>query len=403
MYQNFIKNFLLSLFLFAIPICGNWVFLLNCGELSSIEDIVKKQLNSSNYYIVGLATRNQGYYYKKEMYRHLKPEILMLGSSRVMEFRKEFFSRPMFNAGGSMSSVNEGFSFIQEAFAYHIPSVVILGIDFWWFNKNVVKPSVEVKPPRQLSHRVSFRNYLLPYKWLWQRKITMSEYLEKINPLYFLLDNVNGGIGVDGKINKNGFAPDGSYVYTKYVYGKEQSLDKNFIYSRNIINQNNALFEKGAYVDETHFQNFLEMLAFLKKHRVQVILFIPPLAPAVIDMMDNFTMIDDLRKKLTKANIAYYDFHDPSILNTNNCEFIDGTHGGDVLYAKILAYIEAREESLTPYVSTQYIQTITQYYNDLAMIPRKEISQKAEVDFLNVGCDKLKATAYAVADKRSLS
>src|ERR1700722_4483896 len=135
-HLQYIKKVLLFLAIFAVPIGSNGLFLFNSGELLSDKDIADKQLASEKNCIVGLATRNSGYYYKQEMYRKIKPEILILGSSRVMQYRKEFFSRSMLNAGGAMNSINEGFSFVTDSFNEVAPKVLIMGLDYWWFSAN---------------------------------------------------------------------------------------------------------------------------------------------------------------------------------------------------------------------------------------------------------------------------
>lgn len=388
MYKQYLKKILLFLVIFAIFISGNWLFLHNNGELLPIKEIVDKQLSSNKMCLVSLGTRNQGYYYKKEMYLHIKPEVFVHGSSRVMQFKKEYFSHPMFNSGGAMGHVNEGYAFVRDVFPSHKPKIMLMGIDYWWFNKSFVEPTTEIKAPLELSHHISFRSYLLPYKWLWQKKITFEDYASKINPVNYF-HSFDAGIGVDGILNRSGFSRDGSYFYTKIVTGKERSLDEGFRHTLELIQTNNSIFEKEAHVHETHFQNFINMMTFLKEQNVNVILFIPPLAPTIINKLKHFELIEELRQKLNQAGIAYYDFHDASKLNASDCEFFDGTHGGDVLYARILAYIAEREPALQSFVNQTYLKEVSTHYRHLAMVPRPELIQKREIDFLHIGCDKL--------------
>ena len=82
------------------------------------------------------------------------------------------------------------------------------------------------------------------------------------------------------------------------------------------------------------------------------------------------------------------DFHDPRSLQTSDCEFIDGMHGGDLLYAKMLQEIARRDPRLAPYVDEAYIAKVAHDYSDLAMIPKKDITSEPETDFLKLGCRK---------------
>ncbi|MFI4937128.1 MAG: hypothetical protein ACHQJ6_01285 [Candidatus Berkiellales bacterium] len=390
MYQQYLKKILLFLLLFSFPLCGNWLFLLNCGELLPIEDIVEKQLSSNQYLVVGLATRNQGYYYKKAMVTQLKPEILVLGSSRVMQFRSEFFNKTMVNAGGAMSSINEGYSFIKESFQTALPKVVILGLDYWWFNQNATPPLREVKPPHLLSHKIALQNYLLPFKWLATQKIPFSFYLKQLNPFK---EKFRDGIGVDGILNKNGFGPDGSHVYTKVINGKEKSDDEKFVSSLNYIEHHGPHFEWGDKINDVHFQQFLEMIQFLQTRNIKIILFIPPLAPSVVTKMHQFSQeyafIDDLKKRLQQTGLPFYDFHDAMISGITDCEFVDGTHGGEIAYAKILTAIAQKDNQIQSLLNRRYLASVIRTYQNHAMVPKSNLNSLPEVDFLHIGCEKL--------------
>lgn len=391
MYRKYLKQLILFLFLLALPICGNWFFLFNSGELLPIESIVEQQTSANGNCIVGLATRNQGYYYKKALYQKIKPQILVLGSSRVMQFRRSFFTKSMINAGGAMNSVNEGLSFLKEALADTTPEIVIIGLDYWWFNENALEPSLEVKPPPKLSHAISLRSYLLPYKWLWQKKVTLKDYFARMNPLYSFFDESSAGIGVDGIFNQNGFASDGSYVYTKTITGKEKNIDDRFELSINNISHNGPRFEYGSQVNPIHFNHFVEMLKLLEQKRVKVFLFIAPLAPKIANKMDEYkneyAFIAALREELNKAGIVFADFHHPNLLAATDCEFIDGIHGGDLVYAKILKYLAKQNETLGSYLDHTYLDGVINHYHDIAMIPEGE-NDLVEIDFLHLGCDK---------------
>lgn len=374
-----------------MPLGSNWLFLLNSGELLSIDEIVKNQLSSNDTCIVGLATRNQGYYYKRAMYKELAPKILILGSSRVMQFRKDFFQASMMTSGGAMSSINEGFSYIKDTFDTKIPEVVIIGIDYWWFNENATFPSTEIKPPLELSSRISVRKYILPLMWVWDGKISKKTYLNMMNPLHLLQTTFNDGIGVDGLLNKNGFGSDGSYYYTKTISGTEKNYDENFQVSLKNIEKNGARFEYADRIHPLHLKNFLDLITYIKNAGSKVILFIPPVSPAVAkkmrDYSEHYRFLDELRSKLTDNGLEYFDFHDPHILNTSDCEFIDGIHGGDVVYARILKHISDRNSGLQEQVNMPFLERAISDYQNLAMIPQDKM-KLLETDFLKLGCNK---------------
>ena len=68
-----------------------------------------------------------------------RPSILVLGSSRLMQFRREMFGRQgasFYNAGGMIHSIEDINAFLDRLPPNDTPQMIILGIDFWWLNAN---------------------------------------------------------------------------------------------------------------------------------------------------------------------------------------------------------------------------------------------------------------------------
>ena len=140
---NFIKNTAIILVLLSpIPL-----FLFSTGEFQSIASVAEKQLSEKNNSIYGVAFRNNTIEYKTHMLSKVKPKIITLGSSRVLQFSKEMFNKDFYNLGNTMSSINEGFE-ISDLIIHENPDIVFFGIDFWWFNENWLTPRpLETKKP----------------------------------------------------------------------------------------------------------------------------------------------------------------------------------------------------------------------------------------------------------------
>lgn len=401
MYKSYLKNLIFFLTVFSIPILGNGLFLYNSGEFMSIEEIVDKQLASDQYSIVGFATSNHtDEEYKNELYTRLNPKVLVLGSSRVMQFRQDYFSVPMVNAGGVMSSVNRGRNYVYKAYSHHIPDLVILGLDYWWFHESEISLKEKTASTSKLGFHVSPRDTILPLQWLLKKKIKLSDYFKLMNPLNIVSNDFSRGIGVDGYLNKNGFAPDGSYIYTKRIMGKEICEDKSFGLSFERIEHGgdplhhaySRYFQYGSKINEAEFSNFVELIKMMEAKGSKVILFIPPLAPSVISKMEDYwgkyAYVNELRRKLEVAGLSYFDFHDPKVLSSSDCEFLDGYHGGEITYVKILQLLSKQVPELLYYLNEPYIASVTKNYQNLAMVPQEKLDYIKEVDFLGIGCHK---------------
>ena len=58
-----------------------------------------------------------------------------------MQFREESFNENFITTGGAMNHLNEGYLFLEEMTKVHKPEIIILGLDFWWFNENYYQPN----------------------------------------------------------------------------------------------------------------------------------------------------------------------------------------------------------------------------------------------------------------------
>ena len=73
--------------------------------------------------------------YKLARVRYTKPDLMILGSSRMTQFRDVMAPGARFyNAGQVSDAFSTTFRFLTNLYQYHKPKVVILGIDPWWFD-----------------------------------------------------------------------------------------------------------------------------------------------------------------------------------------------------------------------------------------------------------------------------
>lgn len=382
-YRKFLKAYIFILFFLFIPIFLNYLFLRNSGEFLSTKQIFNLQNKKGKFNIYGSSLFNDMKELKLYSYNYKKPKIISFGSSRVLQFREKFFSQPFYNMGYTASSIHEALDTAAAMFAINPPEIVLLGIDFWWFNESVQKSDSYNLSFQKTVNRIDPAHLLLPFKWLKEGKITILDYMK----LFVLSDMPH--IGVGGKLRKSGISTDGSCYYTDLVIGHNSNFtDVSFKETANSITKGTDRFAYGSLVCETHFQKFLELLQFFQSKNIKIILFFPPLAPEINKLMKkyNYSYLDDLREKFKKRGICVYDFTDPTLLfATSDNEFIDGFHGGDVIYAKILDYISSKEALLKNYVHQDYLKKVILKYTGLAMIPDSRVTSEKEVDFLQTG------------------
>jgi hypothetical protein len=109
------------------------------GETWPLERVIRAQeINRHAIFSRGLIDQGTFRYKYLQILRQ-RPRILVLGSSRVMQFRAEMFGRQgpsFYNAGGIIHSIDDLASFLDHLPQDATPQTVILGVDFWWLNAN---------------------------------------------------------------------------------------------------------------------------------------------------------------------------------------------------------------------------------------------------------------------------
>ena len=364
------------------------IYLINIGEYLSLEEIRDKQLSSdSGNSVYGSALHDTTRDYKMYMFNKLKPEIIALGSSRVMQFSNYMFTKEFYNLGGAMNSLREGEELIDQINIVK-PKLLILGIDIWWFNENyqpsynvmpvsIAPPDPNKRPEFTLGSIKSLAGFIL------KDKIAISE--------IFNLFGDQQHIGISG--NKgDGFGHDGFYHYTRHITGKIEPDDLNFNNTINRIRTGTARFEYSSEVSNNHFNNFVRLINNFSANGTQVVLFFPPFAREINQEMrelsEKYSYVEELKHRLLETGVFFYDFTDDSETGFDSCEFIDGFHGGEITYMRILRKIANLDPSTQPYINLNLISKLINQHEGLASLPSKIVFGGHEVDFLELGCSK---------------
>jgi len=274
----------------------------------------------------------------------------------------------------------------------HKPKLVLLGIDFWWFNSQFT--SVKYKDhPLPLKPRFQIEYLFEPVSFLFQGKISISQYLKILlhSPVSSTEDQCS--IGVSARFTGVGYGPDGSYYYGDMLSGKSpEDTDVEFSDTINRIRTGSNRFEYGEHIDPTHWTHFLNFVHDIEEQGILVVLFFPPLAPTTYREMDHYRdrygYFTELRQFLRQADLTFYDFEDPSTISSTDCEFVDGFHGGVVANARLLLTIAQKDPRVQPFLNTHVLQQIISQNQGRASIADPRATVNREVDFLGIGCKK---------------
>lgn len=388
MYSRYILWQLAAMLVLSLVLLPCWLFLQRSGELLSDAEIAEAQTAGDEFVLAGMATRPVDYHYKLELVRRRQPEVVALGSSRALPFRPQFFLPEFVNAGQGMGNIGMGQWFVSEMLETCRPAVVLLAVDIWWINRYSSTPFV-VPQPLSRGKELSVKKLLLPYVWVRDKKISAVDLLSG-----GLFQREKNRIGVAALTTFSGLGPWGSYYYTGIITGTVDADDVRFGKSIDRVRQGTSKFEYAVKADESKVATLISLIERLEQAGCHVVAFLPPVAPTVHDEMQRieqgggYSYVADAMQTMEQAGIVLHDYQDVRSLGSSDGEFVDGFHGGDVAYARILRDLVGRDGELAGVVDAAYLDEVVSRCAGLAMIPDERLTTLPEVDFLKLGVDK---------------
>lgn len=309
-----------------------FVFSIMTNELYIFANVVDSQ-NGDELYGVAFSDHNVEYKLRNLVKRN--PDIAIIGTSRVMEFRSEFFEgQSIYNAGGIVSQIGHLRPLLEHLIIEDaVPDTIIVGLDQYFFN--VSWDSVRASDANNYTYRL--RN--LPV-------IVIPNRLRMVEVIFTqpkLLMNISllssNNIGLQGKYYNQGFRHDGSYYYGKY-YEHGINNDYDFVNTLNRIEYGKSRFEYGVNFNPKSLDELNLFLLLAEQNGINVVGFMPPFAPSINKIMvnsGNYLYInrasDAISELFAQYDFKYFDF--TSMPDTFDFNYIDGFHGDMYVYAKI--------------------------------------------------------------------
>ncbi len=312
------------------------------GEIFDFDSLIAMQSESEEK-LVGMAYNEQTAYYKLKNANVRKADVLALGTSRVMQFREEYFGTSFYNCGGCVKGhYNEYINFMENMDEDALPKYLIVGLDAWNFNAETQRHEDIYDSYQQIVKSDKSKLSIV--------KRVGVDYFRgkwKISDLFHKYDN----IGFNGIIYGDGFRRDGSYFQREMITNPQNSEDYEYKDTFERIETGTAGYEHGGGVNAETLQCLEMFLAFCEERDIRVITFLPPYAPSVYDRMEEtgeYGYIGEIEPAVKalcdKYDCEVYDFTDIRKLGCDDSYFIDGFHGGEVAYAMMLREM-CREDS----------------------------------------------------------
>lgn len=335
-----IAVFILPLFLFLVP---PFYILKHSGENFNDLDAAIK---SNKKKIIGYSYNEKNYRYLKwkKLMVEKRYEVIALGSSRVLQFRKNMFESSFYNAGYTISGVEDFVPFLKSIPKEKHPKYVIIGLDQWMFNENWDDISI-IKKASFWTEAFHKNPDIKTIKATWN-DLLASKYNFNISNR----KNEIELIGLNACVNNVGFRNDGSMEYgndiEKRIAKDSTANDYNFMDTFSRIEEGRIQFKYGNKINPKAVSELEKLLSYCRTNGIYVVAFFPPFADAVNQKMNDskkFSYKDGLYKRcnpiLKKYSFELYDYSNLKTVNSNDSEVIDGFHGGEVTYTKMLLHM----------------------------------------------------------------
>jgi hypothetical protein len=332
-----IAVFILPLFLFLVPPI---YILYHTGENFNDLDATLKSNRKS---IIGYSYNEKNYRYLKwkKLMTHKRFEVIALGSSRVLQFRENMFETSFYNAGYTISGVADFIPFLKTIPKEKHPKYLIIGLDQWMFNKNwdAIKTIKDASFwTEAFSKNPDTKTILTTWQDLLASKYNFNITNHK-NEIQL--------IGLNACVNNLGFRNDGSMDYgngiKKKIAKDPTANDYNFNDTFSRIEEGRIQFKYGNHINPKALSELEKLLNYCKINQIHVVGFFSPFADAVNKKMNDskkFQYKDKLYESCSplfkKYSFELYDYSNLKSVKSNDNEVIDGFHGSENIYAKIL-------------------------------------------------------------------
>jgi len=269
------------------------------------------------------------------IYNNNNPEMLVIGSSRIMQVSNNISKNKILNLGVSGASIQDHIAITEMALEKFNPKSILLGADPWLFNLNNGQyrwKSLKYEYDKSLLkiNSTNYKNFNLV-----NNIVDNLSLWEKILENIYNLINIKQSLQIPLNIENNTkpiILQDGSRVYGK----KEKINTKGRVINYSMSNYKFAEDQLKIY------DNFIKHLVL--HHKKKVILVLSPYQPNSYEISVKekpiYLEIEKKFRDLAKENsIKIIGSYDPKKIGCQNKEFYSHDHPTDTCMAKVMSQL----------------------------------------------------------------
>jgi len=331
----FLFSLILSLFFISFGFFSSKLF--GSSSAFAVEERMAKDLSTAN--AVYSSNIDERKFIKfRIQFENLSRNIVVIGSSRIMQIGEKNYSDKIINLGVSGSSIEDHIAIADMASKKFNPSTIFIGVDPWLFNSSSGQGRWKSLNDEYIS-ALSSLNINLTSRSNLEDDNKLSTFVRVASKIYNSINDQKFDAYSDIPESRDKIRRDGSHVYnTTYANKSQNEIRAGF---DDLLNYAMAHYDYSIESEEI-FGRFIDL--YSKKYNVVLILspYHPDLyermkieRPIYLEIESNYI---NFSKKYRVKIIGSYN---PNTVGCKSTDFYDGMHPKDVCMAKVLKELDA--------------------------------------------------------------
>ncbi len=364
MKKNIINSFIFITPLALVLTLPLFVFFVS-REYLYVSDVINLQKIKVNVIFSFSYNGESDIPYKQGLVLESKPKIMVVGTSRTMQIRKEFFinQNDFVNAGvprGQLGNFGNLRYFTDNLPENGSGTLLFIGLDHNLFTeRHATEDNYNEKSVirRLLTFPgINIRRIYLDYL---SKKFSLGELNEK--------SKTRDGVGFSAIYNDSGYRFDGSYRdgFSMKKTDRIGYLSGDFKNKLSEIKRLDSAFVDNGDNIKKNFSELEKFLSSCKERNIKVVGFVPA-DPTLIhsEMMLSNSLYKKNYQEITqglflefsKHDFIFFDLSDISKFGGKDSEFMDAVHGTDLLYARMFVYMYGNNDYLKKVINKPFLE-----------------------------------------------
>lgn len=275
------------------------------------------------------------------VFENRQPDVLAMGSSRLMEVGAEQLDGNVLNLSVSGASVEDLIAFVGEAESRYQLSSVYLAADPWLFNKNSRQDSWK---EITALYEYWFQTIFLPESNLMDSRqlpflvdaeppqSRLSRLFESVNSVSLIPENEEH----ESRAKK---ASDGFHIYDLNIATRSaEQIERGF---DALLNYSMGSYEYSYALEE----QYMQLISFLKARDIEVTIVLTPYHPDLYErILSEKPIYQEIERAIrvlgNEARVGVLGSYDPNPVGCRSDEFYDGMHPKSSCMKKVISYIQ---------------------------------------------------------------